>query len=331
MEILVTPYGVYKQYQFDSEKEFEKCVVTQAETIFGRRCIYVDCKRMIGMHGFERSIPDAYLIDFNSGRAPKLFVVETEMASHDLFQHTSAQLLRFKRSFTSVPRQVKDVLFEEICKDNKTLETCERYAREYGLRNLDNMLDHLVHDDFRALIVIDIGEDELRNVVKDFKFTVDIIEVATYRGERGDYIYQFTPLYRDVTSAKESIEEGEQEHIDVSEFDTIVVPARKDGFHETFIGENRWYAIRIHVSMIPQIKCIAAYQVAPISAITHWALVKDIEPWEDTGKFNVNFVEPAEEREPIPLVPKSKVKALQGPRYTSFDRLQKAKTLDEVF
>jgi hypothetical protein len=27
--------------------------------------------------------------------------------------------------------------------------------------------------------------------------------------------------------------------------DTIIVPAREDGFSELFLGENRWYAIRI--------------------------------------------------------------------------------------
>jgi len=97
------------------------------------------------------------------------------------------------------------------------------------------------------------------------------------------------------------------------------------------MAENRWYEIRIHASMISQIKYIAAYQVAPVSAITHWALVKNIEPWQDTGKFVVNFADPAKEISPVPLVPKSRVKALQSARYTSFDRLQRAKTLDEVF
>lgn len=113
--------------------------------------------------------------------------------------------------------------------------------------------------------------------------------------------------------------------------DTIVVPAREDGFQEVFLGENRWYAIRMYRGFIPGIKYIAAYRVAPVSAITHWAPVKNIEPWQDTGKFVVNFAKPAKEISPIPLVPKSRVKALQNTRYTSFDRLQKAKTLNEVF
>ena len=118
---------------------------------------------------------------------------------------------------------------------------------------------------------------------------------------------------------------------DVAEVDTVVVPAREDGFNEVFLGEDRWYEIRLHRSVIPGIKYIAAYQVAPVSAITHWAPVKNIEPWQDSGKFVVNFAKPAREMKPIPLVPKSRVKALQNIRYTSFDKLQRAKNLDEAF
>jgi len=331
MSILVTSRGVFKLHQFETEKEFERCVVSQVETIFGRRCVYLDCKRKIGRQGTKQSIPDAYLIDFSSLREPKLFVVETEIASHDLFQHIGVQILQFAHSFASAPRQMKQLLFDEVSRNPAVYEACDEYAQEYGLRNVDNMLDHLVNDTFRALIIIDEATDELYKVVKNFRFPVEVIEVETYQGARGDYVYRFTPLFKDVSDIKESIEEREQRAVDIGEFDTIVVPAREDGFRETFLGENRWYQIRIHASMISQIRYIAAYQVAPISAITHWALVKDIQPWEDTGKFVVNFAEPAREMAPVRLVPKSRVKALQNARYTSFDRLTKAKTLDEVF
>ena len=118
---------------------------------------------------------------------------------------------------------------------------------------------------------------------------------------------------------------------DIAEVDTVVVPAREDGFKEVFLGEDRWYEIRMHHSVIPRITYIAAYQVAPVSAITHWAPVKNIEPWQDSGKFVVNFAKPAKEIKPIRLVPRSRVKALQSIRYTCFDKLQRAKTLDEVF
>jgi hypothetical protein len=130
---------------------------------------------------------------------------------------------------------------------------------------------------------------------------------------------------------KESGDKRVQPPDSIAGVDTIVVPAQEDGFREAFLGENRWYAIRMHESMIPRIKYIAAYRVAPISAVTHWAPVNNIVPWEDTGKFVVNFTEPAKEINHINLVPKSRVKAPQAPRYTSFSRLQQAKTLDDLF
>jgi hypothetical protein len=331
MNTLVTPQGIYRLYRFDTEKEFEECILSQIETIFGKKCVYLDCKRRIGKHGMKRSIPDGYLIDFKSSHAPKMFVVETEIASHDLFQHIGVQLLQFAHSFAGAPRQVKQMLFEEVSADGKVLQVCERHARQYGMRNVDNMLDHLVHDTFRALIIIDEDTEELHKVLNNFRFPVEVIEVATYKGKKGDFIYRFAPLFQDVAGVGESDENREQGLVDLSECDTVVVPAHEDGFQETFIGENRWYAIRIHASMISQIKYIAAYRVAPTSAITHWAQVKNVEPWENTGKFVVNFVESAREIGPIPLIPKGKVKAPQNLRYTSFDKLRKAKTLDEVF
>jgi hypothetical protein len=98
-----------------------------------------------------------------------------------------------------------------------------------------------------------------------------------------------------------------------------------------FLGENRWYAIRIHSSMIPKIHHIAVYQVAPVSAITHVAEVGNIEPWKDTQKYCVNFKEPAQKIGPISLLSGGAVTAPRNIRYTSSARLQKAKSLDDVF
>lgn len=119
--------------------------------------------------------------------------------------------------------------------------------------------------------------------------------------------------------------------LDPSDIDTIVVPARDDGFKETFLGENRWYKIRIHSSMIPKLKYIAAYRVAPEMAITHIAPIASIEQWPETRKYVVNFSEPASEIGPIRLSPNGRVRAPQAPRYTSRARLEKATNLDDAF
>ncbi|MEL7406668.1 MAG: GIY-YIG nuclease family protein, partial [Cyanobacteria bacterium J06558_2] len=63
--------------------------------------------------------------------------------------------------------------------------------------------------------------------------------------------------------------------------DTVIVPAQREGFERVFLGENCWHAIRIGGGMLDQIKYIAAYQTAPISAITHVAPVDKIEPYGD--------------------------------------------------
>ncbi len=109
--------------------------------------------------------------------------------------------------------------------------------------------------------------------------------------------------------------------------DTIIVPARKEGFEKVFLGEHCWYAIRIREKRIPQMKYIAGYQVAPTSAITHIAKIKEIVPYGDDGKFKVIFEHPAQKIAPIPLGEKSKI---QGPAYCEYDRIKSSKSVDEL-
>ncbi len=116
-----------------------------------------------------------------------------------------------------------------------------------------------------------------------------------------------------------------------SQIDTIVVPARQKEFQQTFIEKSCWYAIRIHQSMINKIRHIAAYRVAPKSAITHIASVERIAPWKDTSKYILFFSEAAEEIAPIPLISGGLAKAPRDHRYTSLSVLLRARNLDEVF
>jgi len=83
--------------------------------------------------------------------------------------------------------------------------------------------------------------------------------------------------------------------------------------------------------MIPQIKFIAAYQTAPVMAITYWAPVRSIEQWKDSNKYVVNFAEPAKQIGPLRLLKNGKIKLPYGPRYTSSQKVKEAKNLDEAF
>jgi len=114
-----------------------------------------------------------------------------------------------------------------------------------------------------------------------------------------------------------------------SDIDTIIVPARQEGFEQVFLGEDCWYAIRISGGKLPKIKYIAAYQSQPVSAITHYAPVDHIEPYGEGGKYKVVFSEPAKKIGPIPFG-NAPIGAMQGPRYTSFDRLKTAKQVMDL-
>lgn len=116
----------------------------------------------------------------------------------------------------------------------------------------------------------------------------------------------------------------------VDDRDTVIVPAREEGFKNVFLGENCWYAIRISGGMLPKIKFIAAYQSAPVSAITYYAPVKRIEAYGDEGKYRLVFSEPAKPLpRPIPFGDAA-LGTMQSPRYTTVSKLLAAKKVADL-
>ncbi len=326
------------QYQidpFELEKDLEEAIVHVSIPLFGENRIYIDPKKKIGKKGGTRNIPDGYLLDLSSKKVPKLYVVENELAKHDPLKHIAVQILEFSLSFETSQHQVKNIVKNSLSKTNGSLAKCQKYAEENGFENVDYLLEEMIygHDKFNALVIIDDLSEELEKVlISRFQFPVEILTLERYKSIDGKWLFKFEPFLSDISySENVSTTTGNKSPLDPSDIDTIVVPCRGDGFQETFISENRWYAIRIHSSMISKIKYIASYQVAPESAITHIAQVASIEKWKDTNKYVVNFSNKASSIKPIKLVSKSAIKAPQAPRYTSYSRLTEAKNLDGAF
>lgn len=321
----------YQPYPFAKEADLEKAILQVEAELFGPRRIYLDVKKKIGAAGKTNNIPDGYLIDLTSAKVPALYVVENELASHEPLKHVAVQILEFSLSFESAPQKVKAIVKETLAARPDAWKLCERYAVANGFENVDYLLERMIfrEDAFRALVVIDELVEELGTVlVSRFKFPVEVLTLERYRAG-DDVAYRFEPFLVDVSGIEAGL--APAPGLDPSEIDTLVVPAREDGFQETFLGEGLWYAIRLHTSMIPRIKYIAVYRIAPISAITHIAPVQRLEPWKDSGKYVVVLAEKAQEIPAIPMVAKGKIKALQSLRYTSRDRLMAAKNLDQVF
>ena len=326
----------YQPCPYNLEAEIEAAVADIKLDLFGNSRIYLDVKKLIGQKGKTQNIPDGYLIDLSSTTNPVLYVVEVELAAHDPLRHVAQQLLNFSLSFKSTPQKMKVILRETLEKSPQTLAICEAYAKDNGFNNIDYLLEKLIYSEnaFNTLVIIDELEEELESILlSSLGFPVETLTLQRFKSESGEVAYEFEPFLYDLTDqgSESGSENATKPAIDPSQIDTIVVPAKEDGFREVFLGENRWWAIRIHASMIPKLKYIAAYQVAPESAITYLAEIAKIEPWKDTKKYVVTFKEPAQKITPLRLVPGGSVKAPQSIRYTAISRLKEGTSLDDVF
>ena len=315
----------YIPYPYKKESELEEAVQIVKEQFFGRDRIYLDDKRKIGAKGKTNNLPDGYIIDLTSPKDPKIFVVENDLASHQHLKHIAVQILEFSLSFESSKVKVKNIIKEALHKQKNEWNKCELFAKKNGFENVDYLLESIIHkkDSFNAMLIIDEVSEELETVlISRFRFPVEILTLKRFKSNTDKILYDFEPFLHEANT--------DVTKIDIEQIDTIVVPAREDGFKEVFLDQNAWYAIRLNASMIPKIKYIAAYQVAPISAITHIAEVKNIEQYQDTNKYILYFTEKAEKIKAVKLG-RNKGKAPQSSRYTSKDRILIADSLDKVF
>ena len=82
--------------------------------------------------------------------------------------------------------------------------------------------------------------------------------------------------------------------------------------------------------MTDKIKHIAAYQVAPVSGITYIADVDRIEKYKDTNKYIV-FFKPGTVKKLNKVALGKKKLAPQAPRYSSYNTVLSAHTLDDLW
>src|SRR6056297_733683 len=326
MEKLICENKEYEYYDYPLEEKFEKKVVEFSEKIFGEKSVYIDIKKRIGKDKIL-SIPDGYLIDFSFEKDPRLYIIENELAIHDAYRHIGQQILRFAISYKVTGRKIKRFLLKDIVNNEEKKNFVNNAIDKAGYRNIDNLLEDLIFDkEVGCIVVIDQNTEELENVLSQLTINTDIIEFQSFNNGK-EFIHKFVPFQQDIKSISD-----EGQNIPPDELDTIVVPAREEGFNETFLGENCWYSIRMSSSMIKKVKYIAAYQTAPISAITYYAEVSKIEKFKDTNKYILYFKNSAEKLDEHIKLPKDNPNlAPQSPRYTTYDRLMNANTLAELF
>jgi len=110
----------------------------------------------------------------------------------------------------------------------------------------------------------------------------------------------------------------------------VIVPAQEESFKALFLGEHCWRSIRIAGGKLQQIRYIAVYQIKPISAVTHYAPVAEIEPYGESGKYQLTFSGAPVEISHIHFDDATRSLML-GPRYTTLGKLLAAKKVTELF
>ncbi len=316
---------IFTEYEYVSEKEYESVIVNNSDQIFGNQGIYFDIKKKIGKSKQGAAIPDGYYLDLKFHEEPVLYFVEVELSNHDIYGHIGEQILRFAISSEIDKHKIKTILIEEIKSNREKEKKLEDFfSTSTRFKNVNELLDKLIFDnEVSVIIVINENSDQLTRVLSKIKIPTDVIELQSYTCNK-KILHRFSQFQSDVVDAILPT-------TDPDDLDTIVVPAKKEGFEEVFIKENCWYAIRISAGMINKIKYIASYQVAPISAITHIAEVEKIEKYKETDKYILYFKSPAEKIRKVKLEGSVKPNAPQAPRYSNYSKILNAKTIDDLW
>ena len=131
----------YDLLDFDSEEEFEKAVIENSKSLFGKDCIYIDVKKRIGKNeSYHKGVPDGYLIDFTSKKQPQLYFIENELVTHDIYNHISEQIVRFSAAIKTSQNQIRNKLLEIIKGDSHLKEELIKNLKETPFSNVDELI-----------------------------------------------------------------------------------------------------------------------------------------------------------------------------------------------
>lgn len=184
-----------------------------------------------------------------------------------------------------------------------------------------------------ALYLDDAKIEEIDMVSKQFSLLSDarsfsrntLIESAIdkFLNESKDYLLHTCGV--DVDALLEEERSGK--------FDTVIFSAHGRGFEDTFLGEAEpscWYSCRVSEARRSHLKYIAIYRGQPISAITHYAKIKEFQD-DVPDKGTVCYFEGAPIELPHKIVLGSKPSCFfNGTKYTQLESLLNATQADKL-
>jgi len=187
--------------------------------------------------------------------------------------------------------------------------------------NISEALDYAIYkNDYGFVIVIDEITEDLTRVTREIAKQPEVLELKKMvSGHEELYLYE---------ELLKEFEEEKSTKVNEEEIDTIVCPARKEGFKSAFLEQKAWWQVRISANVRNKLKYLAMYEVAPVSAIRWYGIITSIKAYEDTGKYKI-YCSEIHKIDSIKLDnPKY---APQASRYTKFDLIRNASKISDIF
>ena len=212
--VILVDNEVFKMYEYQREEELENRVSKLVKFVFGPEAIFFDVRQRVASKARKINVTDGILLELKKGRS-KLWLVEFELSSHDLYSHVQPQIMGFIRSLRN-PRTLRDVqlaLYEEIQADEGKGKTLRGFLGPD--KDVFYFLDQVLHQKRGILVVIDEITPQLMEICEDFAryAEVKVIEFKTYKKDDKE-IYYFIPF----TAEEEAVRVLEEEKKEIPDY-----------------------------------------------------------------------------------------------------------------
>jgi len=216
--MLIASSKRFIQAPFNSEEELERVLVDNYEHIFGPSAIYLP-KALIKTPGGYGTIPDGFAFDLSK---KKWFIVEAELAKHDLWNHIAPQVA--KQITAASKHETKQYLVDRVVGMFREDQEVRNKFEGEGIELIDvrKVLDQILATVPLLGMPIDSISPDLSEWAKSIRLDTKLWLIKKYEelGNSANVIYEFPEEYRPVLDTELPAEEG-TDSFDISLQDLI--------------------------------------------------------------------------------------------------------------
>lgn len=188
----------YSEIAYKNEQELERLAVKNNSTLFGDDIIYFDKKTKITSEAKISKIPDGLFISLPNYNDAKFWLVEYELAKHDIEGHIMPQILGFMKALQNekTKKTIREILYQEIIQNPKSVKKIKSILPSNG--EIHHFLENILDKELGLVIVIDKKTPELEEVSDSIsgmmKLENQILEFITFESEQGKKIHVIDSL-----------------------------------------------------------------------------------------------------------------------------------------